>query len=66
MAAELLAALVPAAKGDAKAIAIRVVESLKEDVLLSEPTLLVPLNRARGEKLVLKAAKVYNVTSLRS
>lgn len=59
MAAELLAALVPLAKGDAKEIALRKVEAMKEKVLGSEPALLVQLTRAAGgEKLVIKAAKV--------
>lgn len=59
MAAELLAALVPAAKGDAKTIALRKVDVMKEKVLASEPALLVQLNRAAGgNMLTVKASKV--------
>lgn len=58
MAAELLAVLVPAAQGDAKAIALRTVASLKEKILDTEPALVVQLNQAHGEKLAIKATKV--------
>ncbi|CAM9901470.1 unnamed protein product, partial [Scytosiphon promiscuus] len=62
MAAELLAALVPSAKGDAKEIALRKVEVMKEKVLGSEPALLVQLTRAAGgERLVIKAAKLKSM-----
>ncbi|CAM9301752.1 unnamed protein product, partial [Hapterophycus canaliculatus] len=62
MAAELLAALVPSAKGDAKEIALRKVEVMKEKVLGSEPALLVQLERAAGgEKLVVKATKLKSM-----
>ena len=62
MAAEVLAALVPSAKGDAKTIALRKVDMMKEKVLASEPSLLVQLNRAAGSLLTIKAAKVSLVT----
>lgn len=58
MAAEVLAALVPSAKGDAKTIALRKVDVMKEKVLGPEPALLVQLNRAAGSVLNIKAAKV--------
>lgn len=58
MAAELLAALVPSAKGDAKTLALRKVDVMKEKVLGSEPGLVVQLNRAAGDKLAIKATKV--------
>lgn len=58
MAAELLAALVPSAKGDAKTIALRKVDMMKEKVLGPEPALLVQLNRAAGSMLTIKATKV--------
>lgn len=58
MAAELLAALVPSAKGDAKTIALRKVDVMKEKVLGQEPALLVQLNRAAGSGLNVKAGKV--------
>lgn len=58
MAAELLAAMIPSAKGDAKDIALRKVDVMKEKVLGSEPALLVQLNRAAGKMLPVKATKV--------
>lgn len=65
MAAELLAVLVPSAKGDAKAIALREVEVMKDKVLGAEPALVVQLSRAAGDKkLAIKAAKVCVCFSL--
>lgn len=61
MAAELLAKLVPSTEGDAKAIALRTVEEMKDEVLRLEPALLVQLNRANGEDLAVKATKVNRV-----
>ncbi|CAM9448596.1 unnamed protein product [Ectocarpus sp. 12 AP-2014] len=62
MAAELLAVLVPSAKGDAKAIALREVEVMKDKVLGAEPALVVQLSRAAGDKkLVIKAAKLKSM-----
>lgn len=59
MAAELLAVLVPSVEGDAKAIALREVEVMKDKVLGAEPALVVQLSRAAGDKkLAIKAAKV--------
>lgn len=61
MAVELLAKLVPLTEGDAKAIAHRTVEEMKDEVLGLEPALLVQLNRANGEDLAVKATKVNRV-----
>ncbi|CAM9746004.1 unnamed protein product [Ectocarpus sp. 4 AP-2014] len=62
MAAELLAVLVPSAKGDAKAIALREVEVMKDKVLGAEPALVVQLSRAAGDKkLAIKAAKLKSM-----
>eukprot|EP00752_Nemacystus_decipiens_P001991 g1914.t1 len=61
MAAELLAALVPSAKGDAKTIALRKVDTMKEKVLAQEPALLVLLNRAAGSMLNIKATKLKSM-----
>lgn len=58
MAAELFAALVPSAKGDAKTIALRKVDVMKDKVLASEPALLVQLTRAAGTVPPIKATKV--------
>ncbi len=58
MAAELLAALIPSAKGDARTLALRKVDVMKEKVLGSEPGLVVQLNRAAGDQLAIKATKV--------
>ncbi|CAM9351050.1 unnamed protein product [Ectocarpus fasciculatus] len=62
MAAELLAVLVPVVKGDAKAIALREVEVMKDKVLGAEPALVVQLSRAAGDKkLTIKAAKLKSM-----